>query len=41
VAAAAAGDDAKAGLGKTDYGVGGENAEVGSESEFEAAAKGD
>ena len=41
MAAATARDDAQAGLGETDYGVGGENAEVRRESEFEAAAESD
>lgn len=34
------GDDAETGLRKTDCGVGGEDAEVGGEGEFEAAAEG-
>jgi hypothetical protein len=41
MAAAAARDDAQAGLRKTNYSVGGEDAEVGCESQFEAATKGD
>lgn len=40
MSAAGAGDDAQTGLGKTDCSVGGEDAEVGGEGEFEAAAEG-
>lgn len=41
MAATATGNDAQPGLRETDYSVGGENAEVSCESEFEAATEGD
>lgn len=39
--AAAAGDYAQTGFGKTNYGVGGENAQVSCKGEFETTAEGD